>query len=110
MTTDGQGKSLHTAVQTSDANSRPCSTYAEVALQPWQYSCWNADYRYRIENLGPGDSQYDACLPVVRDMCSNYQDITHGANHYYANYIAEPSCVDWDKFTVQVGLHYFFKL
>lgn len=85
-------------------------TYAEVALQPWQYSCWNANYRYRIENLGPGDSQYDACLPVVRDMCSNYQDITHGANHYYANYIAEPSWVDWDKFTVQVGLHYFFKL
>jgi len=85
-------------------------TYAEVAQQPWQYSCWNADYRYRIENLTPEDSSYANCLQPVRDMCNGANDITLGANHYYADYIAAPSWADWSKYTIKIGAHYFFKL
>lgn len=92
------------------------SSVSAVCRQPWQFSCWNASdpMRSRIENLFPGaNSAFNQCL-LIAETAVKYQlaDRTHGATHYYASYIAQPSWVGNSPdavMTKQIGVHKFYR-
>lgn len=92
------------------------SNVASVCRQPWQFSCWNASdpMRARIEKLFPGaNAAFNQCLAIA-EIAAKYQlaDRTHGATHYYANYIAEPNWIAASPnavMTKQIGVHKFYR-
>lgn len=92
------------------------SGVADVCLQPWQFSCWNAadPMRRRIENMQPGhNSAFNQCLAIARRAVDRQLgDHTNGATHYYASYIPEPRWIGASPnavMTLQVGVHKFYK-
>lgn len=92
------------------------SNVSSVCRQPWQFSCWNASdpMRARIEKLFPGaNAAFNQCLSIA-ETAVKYQlaDRTHGATHYYANYIAQPAWVGASPnavMTTQIGVHKFYR-
>lgn len=69
-------------------------TVREVCLQPWQFSCWNANdpNRARIIAAQPAGSEWlTKCYAVAREaIAGRLHDITNGATHYHTTYIKTP--------------------
>lgn len=85
---------------------------AAVALEPSQFSAWNAadnggnplPYKYN-----PGDPAYDRIRAIVEGVFSGaIPDPTNGANHYYNPQHASPSWAKKMDPTVTIGGHHFF--
>jgi spore germination cell wall hydrolase CwlJ-like protein len=94
----------------ADENNRWPKSVAEVCTQPWQFSCWNENDPNR-EKLLRIDLD-NKLVRVVAKTCLeavDSDDPTHGANHYFADYIAQPSWADQMQKTATIGRHLFFK-
>jgi spore germination cell wall hydrolase CwlJ-like protein len=80
---------------------------SDVCLQKWQFSCWNGkDIDQNIIKAKKHPRWSKAMKIVNTAEMTNY---THGADHYYADYIKPPY---WEKSltrTTQIGRHIFFK-
>jgi N-acetylmuramoyl-L-alanine amidase len=66
---------------------------ADVCLQPWQFSCWNKGNPQlpAIKNAGLDDPWFVACWRIAKKaVAGEMADITDGATHYFATYIATP--------------------
>lgn len=89
------------------------SVIADVCLQPWQFSCWNANDPNlpKLKALNNSDPLYQECYEVARKVLSGeLQDPTRNADHYYADYIAPPNWAKGQQPNVQIGTHIFFNL
>ena len=85
-------------------------TPAQVCLQRKQFSCWNgkADGIKALEDtiaLAKKHPRWKIATNVIGSQ-TNY---TKGADHYYADYIAEPYWASSMTRTVKIGKHIFFK-
>lgn len=90
---------------------------AGVCLKPWQFSCWNKgdpnrakiDRLHRNYVLTSDDEALARCLRIARGVLEGeIPDPTHGATHYYAEYIATPSWAKGKTPSKIVGVHRFF--
>lgn len=98
------------------ASSRYPNTVAKVCLQPWQFSCWNANDPNRAKMLGHDltstNSDFQECLQVAREAVAGnlVPDRTKGALHYHTKSIL-PSWVSKSpdrKVTLREGAHIFY--
>lgn len=86
------------------------ATAAAVCKQPWQFSCWNdGDPNLpRMTALKPSSPDY-LRLGAVVDKAWLAEDVTDGADHYYAAYIARPRWAEPPaRMTRKYGAHMFF--
>ena len=95
------------------ADKRWPDTWAEVMLQKYQFSCFNADLiRPEITMQYWGRVAWRECrFAAFGVLCDYVGDITEGANHYYAaSLVKQPYWADGHRHTVGVGNHLFYKL
>jgi len=92
-------------------------TAAEVCLQPWQFSVWNAGKgkvkkESQLHYLWESKSK-DYARQLARVVCNKDKDLQHSviayANHYH-RYDAKPSWTKKVKPVAKVKNHFFFKL
>lgn len=63
----------------------------EVCLQPWQFSCWNANDPNRVRIANASGEWFNKCLEIAREaMSDDHVDITNFSTHYYATYVQIP--------------------
>lgn len=68
---------------------------AEVCLQPWQFSCWNANDPNRARILAAKGPWFDRCREIaLTALNSTLEDPTAGSTHYYATFVKKPK---WAK-------------
>lgn len=90
------------------------NSVAEVCLQPWQFSCWNAGdpNRKRIQKAqGPWFATCKALAQAVID--DEIPDPTRRSTHYYATYVKMPKWAKGKKPVTRVrhadgSYHLFF--
>ncbi len=83
-------------------------SYHRVVLSPWQFSCFNEGAPTLGMMRKPKGPAWQDCLKAADAILSGEPDVTHGATHYFANYIKPP---EWSKRmtkTVVVGPHEFY--
>jgi spore germination cell wall hydrolase CwlJ-like protein len=85
-------------------------TPAQVCLQRKQFSCWNgkADGIKALEYTIAQAKKHPRWKIAV-NVIGTQTNYTKGADHYYADYIAEPYWASSMKRTVKIGKHIFFK-
>jgi hypothetical protein len=95
-------------------------TLAEIAFQPYQFSCWNENDPNFPMLLQAARASLAGTLgfDAVRDVCCHLgsrlveeklSDVTAGATHYHAVTIPAPIWTRTPaKCTVQIGRHRFF--
>jgi len=84
---------------------------ANVCLAPQQFSCWNANDLMRPKLLKANSVHLRDCIQAAWAVLTDeVPDPTHGATHYYADYIAEPKWAKGKAPTTQIGPHKFYKL
>lgn len=80
----------------------------------YQFSCWSASdpNRAKMDAQKPGSSpEFDTALQIARLMIKGQlADITNGADHYYATWIAKPYWAQGQKQIAAVGSHRFYEL
>jgi len=79
----------------------------EVALQPWQFSCFNHGKRPPVVN--PEEMIKCEKMWNMAKTERLYGFSFFGADHYHATYIRQPSWARDMEFIVQIGLHIFYK-
>lgn len=68
---------------------------AEVCLQPWQFSCWNANDPGRARIAKASGAWFETCKEIAKLALDNRSnDPTHRSTHYYATYVKMPK---WAK-------------
>lgn len=101
------------------ADPRWPNTVAGVALQPWQFSCYNANDPNNAMRPKPSDkvgwrSFLTACEAAAKAVENHRsgQTITNGANHYLAPNVVKrlPAWYDPEKIVAVVGAHEFLRL
>jgi uncharacterized protein (TIGR02594 family) len=85
-----------------------------VCLQPMQFSCFNVGDPNRpiilAQKLDSGDAVFQECVSAAKGVIAGaVADNTGGATHYYAKTIAPPSWTVGATFTVEIGVHRFYK-
>ena len=88
-------------------------TYAEVCLRSKQFSAWNRrNPQYPLmRDIGLDNATYRIAYAIAAEvMAAESEDVTQGANHYFATSIDPPSWADPVKETVTIQSHRFFKL
>lgn len=88
-------------------------TAAKVCKQPWQFSCWNKnDPNYnQLISLNIKEPAYLECLEIATKVFEGeIPDVTNGADHYYADYIAPPEWAIGQSPVAQIGTHIFLDL
>tara|TARA_R110002074_G_scaffold67298_1_gene158502 strand:- start:1681 stop:2238 length:558 start_codon:yes stop_codon:yes gene_type:complete len=91
-------------------SSRFPSTVQGVVLAPWQFSMWNAGEPNgeRAANVTIADSNFKTAVDVANAaIAGGLSDLTGGALHYYANYIAAPSWAKTASSQSAIGRHIF---
>lgn len=82
-------------------------TVEQVCLQRKQFSCWNDGgvtvYRYAERNRAIWDDALTAW------QVSGTEDLTGGADHYFADYIKRPKWALGMDFKGRVGKHLFYR-
>lgn len=85
-----------------------------VCVQPWQFSCWNKSDPNRailtgidVESNAPA---IRSCRNAVDAVLGGEPDFTNGADHYHADYIAQPDWARGQKVVATVGRHKFYNL
>ncbi len=99
------------------ASGRYPRTVKTVCLQPYQFSCWNANdpNRSKILSLTPGkgNKAFDTCFEVAaRAIAGKIDHLSDGVLHYYADYISKPSWVTKSPAAVMekhIGHHLFYR-
>jgi len=89
-------------------------TVGAVCLEPKQFSCFNVGDPNRpiilAQDLGSGDAVFQDCVAAAqRVIAGAVADNTGGATHYYAKTIAAPAWTVGATFTVEIGVHRFYK-
>jgi uncharacterized protein (TIGR02594 family) len=89
-------------------------TVQGVCLQPRQFSCFNVGDPNRpiilAQDLASGDPVFKECIATAQRVSEGaVADNTGGATHYYAKTIAAPSWTIGATFTVEIGVHRFYK-
>ncbi len=103
-------RAVAAVIMNRSSDPRWPSAPADVALQPLQFSTWNADDPNRPKALAvnESDSSFRQALSIAEDAVSGrLSDPTGGANHFYADTIAPP---DWSfamRFARRIGGHRF---
>jgi len=83
----------------------------EVATKPWQFSAWNKNdpNRGRLLSVTTADPKFREALALAaRAVAGTLPDITGGATHYYADYIAKPTWAAKMTKTATIGRHLFY--
>ena len=91
--------------------SSPNKSMAQVVLRKWQFSCFNA-HTVEGKPLAPLLDKAKSHIKWKRalDLVQNPpQDVTGGADHYFADYIKPPKWAKDMKFTVKIGRHLFYR-
>lgn len=72
------------------------STASGVCLQPWQFSCWNANDPNRQRILNAKGAWWEECQHIAKNALSGKlpPDQTSRSTHYYANWVKMPK---WAK-------------
>lgn len=71
------------------------NTPAAVCLQPWQFSCWNANDPNRGRIIAAAGRWFEKCLDIATLAVKHgIHDPTCGATHYYLSSIKTPK---WAK-------------
>ncbi len=83
-------------------------TITGVVLQPMQFSFWNGDSQRRAAICEATDEAHQVALRILLEAYAMDEDVTRGADHYYADYIREPSWASSMTQTVKIGRHLFF--
>ncbi|WP_423803797.1 cell wall hydrolase [Paremcibacter congregatus] len=87
-------------------------TVAGVAMKKYQFAAWNQnDPNYnQLINVDKTDPAFAQALEIASQaIAGKLSDITGGATHYYADYIAAPNWTEGGEETAQIGRHKFFK-
>lgn len=83
-------------------------TLREVILKPYQFSCFNVEYRDIL--IAPTGDTWLVCQGYAhRTLSGEFSDPTHGATHFYADTIAAPSWAASMTQTAHIGHHIFLK-
>ena len=95
-------------------------TVQETILQPWQFSCWNLDYRTialgRLARVGPhADMAWKAASSALWKLLP---DPTHGSCHYLNPELTRrgrpnqdlPPWYEESKVVARIGSHEFLRL
>lgn len=99
------------------ASGKHSNNVVEVCLQPWQFSCWNANdpNRKLILKLEPGtgDANFDSCFAIAgAQLNARTNHLTDEVLHYYADYISTPNWVRKSPNAVmerKIGRHLFYR-
>lgn len=87
-----------------------------VCLQPYQFSCWlpkDPNSSKMIDLLHSNDNYiFGQCLWIADGIIHGglQEDVSSGANHYFADSIMPPHWASPSKFVKKVGHHRFYKL
>jgi spore germination cell wall hydrolase CwlJ-like protein len=88
-------------------------TIAGVCKKPWQFSCWNKsdpNYKKMLSVTLENDPAFKVCWQAAGEAVDGYiDDITFGANHYFATWIKRPKWAENMKFCCSIGQHNFYK-
>lgn len=96
----------HVAINRAAKPSWWGRTLKEVILKPYQFSCFNAEYRDIL--ISPTGTIWDVCQSVANGVISGITiDPTYGATHFYADTIAAPSWAASMVETAHIGHHIF---
>lgn len=82
-------------------------TFEEVVRQKWQYSCLNGGEARLDAFIRKNRGVWDDALTAWQ--LSGVEDVTGGADHYFADYIKRPSWAKSMQFTRRIGQHLFYK-
>lgn len=82
-------------------------TFDEVVLAKWQFSCHNQGRAKLNAFIKENKEVWDDALTAWQ--LSGVEDVTGGADHYYADYIKMPTWANGMRETVKIGRHRFFK-
>lgn len=102
-----------------DKKLRWSKSVREVILQPKQFSCFNEgdpnlDKIVKMAEMGSNrlsDPNVKESMWAAHGIMYDWlQDVTKGANHYFAVSIDPPDWADPKQETVVIGHHKFFKL
>ena len=103
--TEGAMESVHEVIYNRSIKRN--KSMSEICLQKWQFSCWNGkDLESNVSKAQTHPRWNEAMKIVNTAKMTNY---TKGADHYYADYIAEPYWVSSMTRTVKIGKHIFYK-
>lgn len=87
-------------------------SWAEIVYQPWQFSSMTASNDPQLDKV-PVEIDVvifaDAYNIANAVYTSKDEDITNGADHYYANTITKPTWAEGMTATATIGKHLFFK-
>ena len=91
-------------------DSRWPDTPSDVAKQPRQFSAWNTGdpNRAKMSFLSLDDPGFRNAYRAVLDALEG-ANITFGANHYFASYIAMPKWARRMELVAEIGRHRFYK-
>lgn len=86
-------------------------TYKDVCLQPKQFSAWNEGNpnRDKMLRFKKDYVNFATAYKIASEIISGCEDITNGADHYYAEYIDLPSWAQDMELTEKFGVHKFYK-
>ena len=90
----------HVIVNRVKARSWYGANVFEVVTKPWQFSCHNEGYQ----------GYYDVVALLIAQMvlAGATVDITGGADHYHADYLA-PNWANEMNFCKRIGRHVFYR-
>ena len=86
-------------------------TVRDVILQPWQFSAFNKnDSQSVVFPKAEYDKAWEESFAAAQEVLAGGADLTHGANHYFADTIEPPDWADPQKHVITISRHLFYKL
>lgn len=99
--------------QQSNARARQFgATPAAICKKPWQFSVWNANdpNLEKILNVTTANRDFRTALEIAeKALLGQLSDVTGGADHYHAHYVA-PNWSEGVRPTTIIKNHQFYKL
>ena len=103
----------YSLAQRSNAYARQFgSTPAEICKKPWQFSVWNAGdpNLEKIINVTDANREFRTAKSIAElALRGQLADVTGGADHYHAHYVA-PNWSQGENPTAVIKNHQFYKL
>jgi spore germination cell wall hydrolase CwlJ-like protein len=84
----------------------------DVCQKPYQFSCWNKDDPNlpRLMKVDAQNLYFATAMRLARrTVYAQLEDITHGADHYHADYVM-PYWARYETPVATIGRHVFHKL
>ena len=102
--TEGAMESVHEVIYNRSIKRN--KSMSDICLQKWQFSCWNGKDIDQNIAKAKKHPRWNIAMNIISQPVTNY---TYGADHYYADYIAEPYWAKSMTLTVKIGKHLFYK-